>query len=553
MRSVILLSLSVFAVIVTITYCITWYLQVSALESAVKEAFARLNETQQVLTYESIETGGFPDSVTVTITRPHFKGRMDTFLTSFTQSGKNTLPPWDEDSLLDGTISFSLNIFGNQYSADVSGNWTSVSTISGKTFHMTTTPAGNSHCDLQFANRMGVFSTLWDFHSLAERKGSELFSDFRLLDCHSPGYTVTDPKNGPALMGSGPMRLFISSEEAGAAGARDMRAYMKLTDSEVTPAGDDVFFSYMTGLFPGSNVPTKLSAYGKKNAELDMSYSGPVAVETSLGSTPVAFHINHFSFSNLAYQTKGNVHFTNGGNSETRDTKLNFNFESSYEEPYDALLQEMVRGFILQLYSPFVPQPADLQPLIRKHNADSLFAIIEPAIPNLHSLGRLVQSLDFTYSGNPDISAGDITFTNLDLSAAIYGLTGRGSIKLTEGQLIPAMNVILNCNNCLRLIDDVTSYAQRVEHALAALNGEKAPVALLSTPQTDGLKAFLSALAAQPENAADKTVFEYHIVSSPSGSLSINDKPLVEVMAIYNQTIAPAMQGDAGLPALTTP
>ncbi len=554
MRKMILLCTCVFLAIAGVCFTFAWFTQARTLQATVEKYIAKLNEKQTYITYDSLSTSGFPTSVNVAIVNPHFKGRADEFLKLFiADTSKMNLPQWDEDSVLAGSVSVGVNLFANQYNMHVDGAWRGVSTIGGKTYQMTTTNAGQSNCTLKMKSHMGLFGTLWDFKALSELNGKELVQDLRLLDCDSPGYSITDTNTNDVLMASGPIRFFVSSEEAaGGSQTRQVRVYLKGTDSEVSPKGDAVLAAYTSALFPGSPMAPNASVYGKRNVELDFSYNGPLSLEGGLKATPMAVDLNTFTLNNQVYQSQANFHYLNGAGDKGRTTKITFNAQSDFSEQYDALLRDMVKGFILQLYSPFVPQPANIQPLIRKYSADDLFNIVQPSLPNLHSLGRLTQTLDFNYNGDADMTAGDITFNNFALTAAPYGIAGRGSLQMTAGHPMPAANILLSCANCGRLVDDITDYTGRLQRTIATI-AEQPIQGGLTPAQAEGVKAFLTQLSQPSADQADKTALNFAIVSDGVSTVTISGKRMDEVMAIYAQTIAPTLSQNQPASQLPVP
>jgi hypothetical protein len=539
MRSMILICVFMFITISGLSYCGLWYMQSRSLRIAMEESFERINEKQQYVSYDAIETSGFPFDINVEIVNPSFNGRFDEFLTN-TLGITHPLGPWEDHTALNGRMGWGLNLFSNHYHVTINGKWQVKTTVSGKTYQYQTALPANTRCDLTFANTAGIFDTLWDVHALAQRNRKQLLHDFRTLDCNAAAYHLVNAA-GDSLMSGSPARFFINSETTGINAAhRNMRFYLSIKDSKSTPKGDELINAYLTALFPSSAAPAPYSLYGSNNADIDLTYKGPIEPIGVMGSTPIEVHLNQFAISNAAYQSQGQLHFTNGGDKQKRSMQLNVAFDSSYNETYDTLLHEMVRGFILQLYSPFIKQPADIQPLIRKYKAQDLYHIVAPAIPRMHSMGKLTQSLDFTYHGNPDMTEGEISFTNLNLSATPYGISGRGSIQMTAEQPLPAANILLTCANCNQLVDDTTDYTLRLQRTINTLSDEKTPVNLFSSPQSSGLKSFLTALAAN--NNADKNNYEYTILSGGNQGITINGKRLDEVLVLYSQTVAPALE-----------
>jgi hypothetical protein len=537
MRTMVLLGLSVFIVIVFGSYSVAWYMQSRALESTVKDGIASLNAKHPYITYDSIETSGYPSDITVSITNPRFSGRVDDFLKQLDASvGMQKMPAWEEDISLNGTMEFSVNVFANRFILYISGNPYNTSKIGGQSHAIATKTEGSTRCELQFDSRFGIFGTLWDFQSLRLREPKDFVQDLSLFDCSAPAHSVTDRNTNDVLMTGGASRIFITNTE-GEGDNRSIRAALQSKDQEVTEKGDALMKSYMLAFSADYPFPPSSSLYGKRNVDMDFSYNGPIPYPKELKSTPLDIRLSRLTLSNRVYNSDTSFQFTNGKAGADRVTKLVFNAKSSFTEQYNQLLEGMVRGFVLQLYSPFVPQPADIQPLIRKYSADDLYRIIYPAIPHMHSLGNLSQSLDFSYQGNDDLSVGKVTFSGLDLSSALYGITGKGDIQFAQNQPFPVANVGLSCSNCLRLVDDVADYSQRLQRVVATLSENNARFTAIEAPLAEGLKAFLSGLA---EPSQQPNMFNYTIVSDGTSNLTISGKSLAEVMALYGQTLSAA-------------
>lgn len=154
-----------------------------------------------------------------------------------------------------------------------------------------------------------------------------------------------------------------------------------------------------------------------------------------------------------------------------------------------------------------------------------LFANDAPAVSGLHVLGKMRMEIDVTYRGNRDFTDGDWTVDRLDFLTAPYGIAAQGGFTRQPNQPLPSGRLTLRCIHCPELVDSVTAYiadARKLVPELAA-----AP-----TLPEENLKAFLRALAG-PEAGDD---FIYAIAGGEAG-ITVNGKPLEEVMAMYQQTM----------------
>ena len=210
MRSVFFISVIMFMAVVASGYSVVWYFQSKALKNQVMESINQINAQQKYLTYDSIETSGFPSNLYVSIVKPHFKGRADLLLKSLRDpSGKNqfdSLPAWDEDDVLDGRISFGISVFSDIINFNLSGNWQEVSKIGDKIISTSHQQIGNSNCAIKIHRDLAMVSMLWDFKSL-ENDPQSFFKYFQTLDCTSPGNTTIDAATKERLASSGPLHF----------------------------------------------------------------------------------------------------------------------------------------------------------------------------------------------------------------------------------------------------------------------------------------------------------------------------------------------------------
>lgn len=550
MRKIILVSLVVFAVVIGGSMVITWFLQASTTKHNVEQLIQAINEKQPYITYDTIKTSGFPSEVLVTIVRPHFTGRMDQLIASLQQAhGKpaTPMPEWNEDVTLDGNITLGINAMSDHYTLGISGNWVNHGKIGTQSIDTISQSIADS-CVLEMGHNGGLFGSLWNFGALLNNR--DVLKDFRKLDCSTSNYNVIDANSKAPLFTSAPSRFYASFQPQG--DNSQFRFYMKFSDAEVTPAGDNLISIYFNTIAPDYPFSSKLSMYGKQNVEVDVSYSGPADVQNrNAKDAPFDVSINKFDINNLAYTSTTTFHLSHNVQGTNHVAKLAFKSEASFNEIYDTLLQDTVKRMVTEITSGKDPQYANLQPIIQKHTPDEWYAIIYPAVPNFHSLGKTVLWLDLGYQGNENLSAGDVDLTSLEISASPYGITGKGTAKLAQTQMVPTANVTLVCTNCLRMIDDVAAYWGRVEKVMAELNTTQPPQPPLDPKLVEGFKTFLSALA-EP-SAADKTTFAYALVSDGGSNIAINGKRIDEVMSLYNQQVAPFMQKPAAPAATPVP
>ncbi len=555
MRKIIFIAFTVLIVVVIGGFSVSWFLQASEIKRNVEAAIARVNATQQYITYQSIETSGFPSDVSVSIVNPRFAGRIDTLLKEMGQAKPGAvltdaekqelerfsqLPEWSEDITLNGAITLSVNALSDAYTLSLQGDWTGNGKIGTQAIAMESL-GDNTSCRLEMA-RGTLFTTLWDFDALT-RDPARLAPDFRLLDCVAPTATITDRNTKEALVKSGGARVYITSAPEG--DQRQVRFHLKVTDSEVTAAGDPLYETYfnIVRVFDPFFYYPKLSSMGKQNIEVDFSYNGPADMKKDFQSANFDVRLDKFIMNNNLSNSSGTLVFIKTPDAAGNQSgKAGYRFESVIGAQYDAYLRDYARFMVNQAYangSVNVPGPllAEFQPTMEKYTADEMYAIIYPAIPNFQYLGKIVQGIDIGYQLDKTLASGDVTLTSLDFSATPYGVTGQGTLKQTQGQLFPTSNIRFSCRNCLVMVDDIFAYAARLKAVLAYFKPEEAAEMLLPPELVQGTKDFLDRLS--EKNPADLTTLNYTVVSDPAAGVSINGKNIMEVMGLYGELIAP--------------
>jgi len=537
MRSVYLIAVSVFLIVVAGAVSISWFAQAAASKQAIEQAIARLNATEKMVSYERIETFGFPAHVYVAIVNPQFTGRIDTLLKQHPAFA--SMPQWHEDVKVNGNLVYGINAFSNHYTMSVQGTIEEKAVIGDKSFSTLYESAGNPDCALKLAHSGGIFGTLWDFGEIA-REGRDVLQDFRMLDCSLPSGSAMDPASRAVLNTSGPIRFYVTQEPQG--DRLKLRVFAKLADMEVLPAGDAVMAATLQALSPEQASPINYSAYGKQNIALDFSYDGPRSLEKAKEDQTMDVALHNFDVTNNIYQQHANFFLTNATHGDVRKTRLAFKADFNADKQYKALWEKILLDQIRQLFARpdeaakiagrTNPVDACIEEAKKKYTPEQFYTLVQPVIPDFFSLGKMVHSLDISYVGTPDISSGEVTLSNLELSAAPYGITGSGTAKKTAGAMMPAVNASLECRNCQPMVDAVADYSQRVQMLVDSCSAGVPAQFAISAQEAQGVKGFLTALA-QPQ---DKDIFHYTI-GSDTGGMVINGKNAGELVALYSQYV----------------
>ena len=196
---------------------------------------------------------------------------------------------------------------------------------------------------------------------------------------------------------------------------------------------------------------------------------------------------------------------------------------------YDNFIKTKARDIVHQLYVSADPRLADARKKLMKHSEDETFALIEPALPLIEPLGRLVQNAVISYQGKNDLSSGLLNIENIEISSRPYGITVKGTVEAAPDKFF-VPHVKLECRNCIAMIDDGFFYSQRVSRAVANFDPEAAEQIAIDPFRVGGLKAFLTELA-----GSTGPDLVYTVTGDGTPNVSINGKKLDEVRSIYGK------------------
>ncbi|MDX1975439.1 MAG: hypothetical protein SFT92_07160 [Rickettsiales bacterium] len=541
MRSAILIGLAVFCVVSLSAMCIMWFSQAALAKKHIENVIAAINTPNPILTYDAIETSGFPTRLDINIVKPRINGRLDQWLMATQQPTMPAAGEWLENITFNGDIRISVNALSNEYLFSFPYNWTSTPQIKQHKLSFASQANSDAVCLVQFDNSFAFLKTLWNVESLLEQKWQYI----RTFDCALPEDRYVDLATNKLLYSSKGGRLYITQAPHG--DLNNLRVYFKLQDMEVTPEGD-ALFSHYTQLV--SNTPSRLAAYGVQNVETDFSYAGPRDVSTLTKDSNVEIHLNKFTYSSALASYDAALQFSNYIDSTVHRGKLKLDAHAAFSLAYQTLLQQMARQVVDQLYAAPSTAPATMQAALQTYSADEFFGYLRPSIPDLYSLGALTQSIDLSYEGTPALNAGKANLSQFEFSATPYGVTANGTAALQANQLFPESDLTITCNNCFRLIDDIANYGERLHGTLSKLSPAEAALFHITPAYAQGMKSFLSAIATPSTENQAKNQLVFTIKSQPSG-VSVSGKSLDEVMGLYSQHLAPYAKPADALPALT--
>jgi hypothetical protein len=507
-----------------------WWKEASKTKDTIERIVAQINTSSMQLTYSALDISGFPSHVIVSMRNPRISGRLDTLLNQMRGAGVEPVPEWQQDTSINGEIRFSIDLLSQRFVLNSIGGWKNRSVIKGKTIEFVSSPNGRGECAVEFV--WSGIPTLWNIDAL---KRQELLAEnFRLLDCSSTEDAYTDPNTNTMLAKNGPQRFYVSLSPDN--GTQNIRFVVKSSNMEFSPEGDRIFGQFSEALSSGSSV--LLSAYGNQSLDIDFSYTGPSEWKQTTGAAPLNIQLASFKYTSDVLNSNTTASFNGSGTPDNYSARIAFKSESIYSDIYNLLVQDIVRDTIRQIFAEKT-HPKNAPSIFDRYTPESFYTLVSPAIPDFHGLAKTVAALDASYQGAQNFSAGDFTLATFEMSAASYGITGNGNAKRRPELPMPVANLAIKCANCLTLIDDMAGYANRVIEIITVMQPDASALPRVDKSTVEGYKGFLQALASPDSSTPD---FSYAIISDGKGVITINGKPIDQVMMMMTQYLPPHAQ-----------
>lgn len=560
MRKAIGMGLLVAVLMAAVSYSVMWWMQASNARAAVQDAVAKLNDGQEILTYDEIATGGFPFGLKIEISKPHLQGRMDKLLLSMARNlpqdhprrdhfikAAERMPGWAEDISLDGTIGLYVNWRSDKFDARMVGNIHSKSTLPDTRIELKTTMQEPLQCHVALSGAArGALDSLWDFQQLLNRVVESPLEHVQLLDCQFPTYVSVElPSNEVVARTSSASTLRFENKAAGA-GRVMFEFALSARDVEMTPAYDRIMLAYGKALFPDhvNEFSFNQSAYGKQNAQIQVSYQGPVDFSDHTKDYNLTLAIPVLTLSNALYSNDMTLNVSDELKGEQRASAVSFSSKGTFNQEYDRLLASDLRAMAESFANvQDTKTQGELPAALRGKTASELLQIFEPVIPRMAEFGTIRVVADANFRGNRAMTLGDYNVKELLFESRPYSLRLAGNISTgASGMMQPTGNLTLDGINSMRMIDDAASYLNRMATAAAYFDVAAAQSMAPDATLVAALKSFINAIAVKPANAnAGGDALQIHATSDTTGGVMINQKPMAEVLALLEQHFAPFM------------
>lgn len=542
MRNPILMACIIFCVLLFSGLGISWSTQAKKLKQALTEHIETLNNGVPYITYEKLETSGFPWNVYLSITDLRFTGRLDVFLSKMLVEGdpkkfKELFPDmrvWNEDVMFEGEITLGVNALSDRYSLKLDGTLKNSTFVDNNLINHHVKMDSPVTCSLELRRKRSFLASLWDITVLGNVEPRDFAEDLKELNCSFPPAQAYDTEKNEIMASKGPSQFSLVQNLDG--NKRSARLYVKSDDVEVTPLGDSILHFYIQIVDGPEAVPPRLTDAGKQNAELDFSYEGPIDLK-DLTTEAMDVALNKAYVESKQGLSNMSFNYTVVPDGTKRDVSLQYGFQLLPKPGFDDMLKNKAYDYLHYIYTRSSPDLAAVQKSLSQYEEEKSYEIILPAIPNLEPLGAITQQLSLNYKGANDLKAGEFSLNQFEMGFTPYGIQAQGNLRLAEDQL-PDPNFNITCRNCVQMLNDGVSYINRLHSSLAKFDAQTAAPLLIDPFWFNGIKQLLSQTARVNETSpADLN----YMISGDSitGEISVNGRPLSEIETLYTQLVSP--------------
>lgn len=557
MKKILPVAIAVFFVLGAVLYTGIWALQAWQLKRYVEQGIAEINSKEKLLTYESLQMGGFPREARISIVQPRFTGRIDTLLKSLPRPAQENaqqiawnnaishLPEWKEDIALAGHYTFGVDVFSSSFLFESDGPMTISSTINGQNMTLVQTPGGVSRCIVKL-KRDSLFSgLLWDASRL-KQPAELLIKDFRLLDCNVPSVKTTETATNEVIASLDSLGFTASYAPDGGGTVHIAGKMQNMEGKPRYEAFLNRYFSLFASV-PGMPVNSNIAALGKQNLDVDMTFRNFGNGMAHSTDTPYQIEIPRMNFTNALFTHNGSFSLANTPTGTEVATVFKLYSESIFTPQYDVSQRAYMLNFIRNLKLGTEPQFASMRKMLEPYTAEQVLALITPALPKFSTLSPLVLRSEGTYTrpvSHPE--QGELTLKDLTISASPYALGMSGKASASSPQ---TAQVAVACRNCLVLVDDVASYLMRLREAISRFDPEAAkPLETITAQLAIGVKGFLGALAERSTDEQTRMeTFTFRFIGAPMG-FTLNGKSPDQIIPLFQQYIAPYLPQPAPPP-----
>lgn len=531
--------IAVFAVVVLGGGGAFWYVNVNQTKQAVIDFIAGINAKTQAdgskitISYDALETAGFPPALTVRLVNPKLGMTIPAQAAGIDPSQKSLQMNW----VFKGYADVITNHLGASYGLHLLGDDTlklnagaDDVTVEGKQSEYRFSVTAKSMQDfmqwetLDTDNQQQVEKFIKTI-AAAEAKIGAL------------NYTVKGSGEPAFTQESGYFKVNNRSDKE----IVDFDIVLRVKDSEVHPAYGKVMDAFLGAPPPEmammglQQMPFSASRAGKQNFDIaaDIYVDESKAEGTADAPKKLNVDFNTFSVSNNYYtmnapmRVKAEESAAGGTQFEVvMDTKTTYTEQGANDA---RKMMESLMG-MASMFAAGNPN----------FNLEAFNAKVNEALPVVSTLGPITFAVDVKGNMQPKaegemVQKGTIAINRFDFSHARWGLNAKGNIESVES---PTVTLNVNCVKCDTFTSDLVKTSAAAQEAAAMIDPAQ-PRFPFGDELLAALNQFLASVGKKDAASGD---IAFAITTPAANDYRINEKPAATVMMEAMTTLMPFMQ-----------
>lgn len=523
-----------------------WLFQAHIAKKEVAAFISRLNGQNEMISYKSITTEGFPSALVVRIHQPVVKFPLQKTLKPLGEQMPSAadgtdqaeirkillaLPEWEETIKLDGDIAFSVNAASDHYQLKPLGKYQIESMINGRTLrYEIAMDEGARGCQINFASRPLLGLWRWDYLLGDSTKAADALQK---LECHIPSLRLfINHASKPSYTSEPTVFLY---ENQGQGDMLNIKIQFENAEYMASDAFDELTVHYYHAAYPEQALPQhyRMAPLGKQHvhANAHMSFH-----KTMPKSAPMTIVMDDFTYRSEISDWQNSLSIT----SEALDKggKLSWNLKSN-------------TSFKEAAYRNYLSQAAEYASSMYRNlkATGNAFAQLDEAgfvsqyqslVPKIHEFGII----QIAFAGNgvfKDSVSMPVELEALAVNVNAYGIEAKGKGEVPTLSPLPTGEYYLACRSCLLLVDDLAAWFQRLQPLLKEAEATNYWANLPLTPEViAGVKQFLQKL-----DPSGTDVLHYTITLDPAGNMAINHKPMEAIEQLYHEEVGRLLNASA--------
>lgn len=506
-------------------YSVFWYLQAQRAKALFVDIATNLPEQTRktgkefTLKYDDIAVGGYPLSYRVIFKNPvlSWKDPLPSGMVGFNNKEKNAAASAPLNTIkLNGDLSLESNYIASSFSAATTGNIDSTMETPEGPLSWQSHWDGENKFSIAFneEGRKRIMSGENPFAMLQDP--DTLMRTLRGLSMHSENLSVKRMPDGKQI-------FFVPNNDINFSltplDDANSEVRLKATTTDMVLSKE---YGRLVAAFYAINAPKDQPApsfrqfderAGKTTIGIDLVATGPFMRQgPQQGDYNLDIESREFSIKNDWYEVtlplvlkmskKGD-----GGNfSLTHEGKIHFTKEMEAALRDDYITSGRAYAELKRLFDEqgVAPPPA--------YTID-----VEGVFPQISAFGEIKTAADIA----SDNDGKKVDIKKASIHSDLYSLDAGGNIALTENKA----SLKVDCTNCLRMVEDATSYYNRAQNFMRAINPQST-VVTLTAGQIDSIKQMIAGLDADPATP-DVVTFDYEQQGPTS---TISGQPIQQIV-----------------------